>query len=88
MLLRNAKTANFSASFSIKGDEAFLKACFEALKPETSFKTERARYTLKLDKAHKTLLIKISAIDATALRAAATTIVGLLSVVEKAWKAK
>jgi tRNA threonylcarbamoyladenosine modification (KEOPS) complex Pcc1 subunit len=75
----------FTSEIEVKGDKAFLKACYEALEPETEFKTERAHYSMKLDKALK---IKIEAQDATAFRAVATTITGLLSVVEKAWKQK
>jgi tRNA threonylcarbamoyladenosine modification (KEOPS) complex Pcc1 subunit len=75
----------FASEIEVKGDKAFLKACYEALEPETEFKTERAHYTLKLG---KTLKIKIEATDATAFRAVMTTITGLLSIVEKAWKVK
>lgn len=67
----------------IEGDKAFLKACYEALEPETEYKTERAEYSLKLDKSLK---IKIKAEDATAFRAVTTTLTGLLSIVEQAWK--
>jgi tRNA threonylcarbamoyladenosine modification (KEOPS) complex Pcc1 subunit len=75
----------FTSEIEVKGDKAFLKACYEALEPETEFKTERAHYTINLG---KTLKIKIDARDATAFRAVATTITGLLSIVEKAWKQK
>lgn len=75
----------FIAEIEIKGDKAFLKACYEALEPETEFKTERAHYEMKLGKILK---IKIKAQDATAFRAVMTTITGLLSIVEKAWKQK
>lgn len=75
----------FTSEVEVKGDKAFLKACFEALEPETEFKTDRAHYTMKLG---KTLMIKIEAQDATAFRAVTTTITGLLSIVEKAWKVK
>jgi len=75
----------FTSEIEIKGDKAFLKACFEALEPETKFKTNRANYTMKLD---KTLKITIEAQDATAFRAVTTTLTGLLSVIEKAWMVK
>ena len=75
----------FTSDIEVKGDKAFLKACYEALEPETEFETERAHYTMKLG---KTLRIKIEAKDATAFRAVTTTITGLLSIVEKAWKQK
>jgi len=75
----------FTSDIEVKGDKAFLKACYEALEPETEFKTERAHYTMKLGKM---LIIKIEATDATAFRAVTTTITGLLSIVEKAWKQK
>ncbi len=93
----------FTSEIEIKGDKAFLKACYEALEPETEFKTDRAHYTMKLGKPKLnkvqrgtakqnvslvTLKIKIKAQDATAFRAVATTITGLLSIVEKAWKQK
>lgn len=75
----------FTSEIEVKGDQAFLKACYEALEPETEFKTDRAHYTMKLGKILK---IRIEAQDATAFRAVATTVTGLLSVVEKAWKQK
>lgn len=93
----------FTAEIEIKGDKAFLKACYEALEPETEFKTERAHYSMKpgktkLNKVQRgsakqnvspvVLIIKIEAQDATAFRAVMTTITGLLSIVEKAWKQK
>jgi tRNA threonylcarbamoyladenosine modification (KEOPS) complex Pcc1 subunit len=75
----------FTSEIEVRGDKAFLKACYEALEPETEFKTERAYYEMTLK---KTLLIMIEAKDATAFRAVVTTVTGLLSVVEKAWKQK
>jgi len=75
----------FTSDIEVKGDKAFLKACYEALEPETEFKTERAHYSMKLGKM---LIIKIEAKDATAFRAVMTTITGLLSIVEKAWKVR
>ncbi len=73
----------FTSEIEIRGDKAFLKACYEALEPETEFKTERAHYSMKLA---KDLKITIKAQDATAFRAVMTTLTGLLSIVEKAWK--
>lgn len=74
-----------TSEIELKGDKAFLKACYEALEPETEFKTERANYTMELKTSLK---IKIKAQDATAFRAVTTTITGLLSIVEKSWKQK
>ena len=73
----------FTSEIEVEGDKAFLKACYEALEPETEFKTDRAHYSMSLS---KTLRIKIEAQDATAFRAVVTTVTGLLSVIEKAWK--
>jgi tRNA threonylcarbamoyladenosine modification (KEOPS) complex Pcc1 subunit len=75
----------FTSEIEIKGEKAFLKACYEALEPETEFKTDRAHYSMKLG---KTLKVKIEAQDATAFRAVTTTLTGLLSIVEKAWTVK
>jgi len=67
----------------VSGDKEFLKACHDALEPETEYKTERASYDVELG---KDLRITIKAEDATAFRAVTTTLTGLLSVVEQAWK--
>lgn len=72
-----------NSEIEITGDKAFLEACFKSLEPETEFKTKRANYKMKLG---KTLKITIEAQDATAFRAVMTTITGLLSIVEKAWR--
>jgi len=72
------------SEIEIEDSKEFLQACFEALKPEANFKTERASYELKLG---KTLKIKIQAQDATAFRAVSNTLAGLISIVEKSWKA-
>ena len=67
----------------VKGDKEFLEACKQALEPEEEFKTDRAKYEIKLGKNN--LKIKVRAEDATAFRAVTTTITGLLSVIEKGW---
>ncbi|MEM2874051.1 MAG: KEOPS complex subunit Pcc1 [Candidatus Nanoarchaeia archaeon] len=72
-----------SAEIIIEGDKEFLKACYTALEPETVFKTTRANYVMKLNSKLK---ISVRAEDATAFRAVLTTLTGLLSVIEKAWK--
>ena len=71
-----------SAEIVVEGDKEFLKACYEALEPETEYKTDRAHYTMKIDSKLK---ITIKAEDATAFRAVMTTLTGLLAIVEKAW---
>ncbi|MCX6775116.1 MAG: KEOPS complex subunit Pcc1 [DPANN group archaeon] len=72
-----------SAEIIVKGDKEFLKACLDALEPETKFETKRAGYSMKLD---SNLKIKVEAQDATAFRAVTTTLTGLLSIIEKGWK--
>ncbi len=71
----------FFALIRIKGTKEELDAYFNALEPESNFKTERAGY--KLIKAKGKLQIEISAEDATAFRAVTNTIVGLISIVAK-----
>ena len=72
-----------TAEIVVEGNKDFLKACTQALEPETEYKTERAHYEMKLGKSLK---ITIKAEDATAFRSVATTLTGLLSIVEQGWK--
>ena len=70
-------------TLEISGDSDLLNACFAALEPEKEFKTERATYTLKLDKSLK---IDIIAKDITAFRAVMNSITGLLGIVDQNWR--
>ena len=73
----------YTAKFTVKGDKKLLKAYFDALKPEEEFKSERGSYKVELKDS---LSIDVEAQDATAFRAVITSLVGLMSVVEKTWK--
>jgi tRNA threonylcarbamoyladenosine modification (KEOPS) complex Pcc1 subunit len=73
----------YTAKFTVKGDKNLLKAYFDALKPEEGFKSERGSYKIELKDS---LNIDVEAQDATAFRAVTTSLVGLMSVVEKTWK--
>lgn len=77
--------SNFSSSIEIKGPELLLEAYYNALKPEADIAVGRASYSLKLRK--EKLVISISADDATAFRAVLTSLLGLISIVEKTAKA-
>jgi len=72
----------YTAKLVVKEEKDLLKAYFDALKPEEAFKG-RGGYTLKLK---DDLEINVDAQDATAFRAVITSLVGLMSLVEKNWK--
>ena len=77
--------ANFSSDIEIKGSKRILEAYYNALKPEADEKVGRGDYSLKLQKDK--LIITITADDASAFRAVLTSLLGLISIVEKSAKA-
>ena len=76
----------FGSEIEITGTKEELQAYFNALEPESEFRTERAGYKLKL--SDKKLTITIEAEDATAFRAVTTSLLGLISIVDKSLKAR
>jgi tRNA threonylcarbamoyladenosine modification (KEOPS) complex Pcc1 subunit len=73
----------YGAKIIVKESTELLKAYFDALKPEEGFKSERGSYKVNLS---DDLEIDIEAQDATAFRAITTSLVGLMSLVEKTWR--
>ena len=73
----------FTSEIIVTEDNKLIDAYLSALEPEQNFKSERASYTLK--KSKDRLIIKISAKDATALKAVINSITGLIALVEKNW---
>lgn len=75
----------FSSKIEIKGLNDMLKAYYNALQPEADVIVRRGNYSLKLQKDK--LIITVNADDATALRAVMSSLLGLISIVEKSAQA-
>ena len=74
----------FESTIKINAEAELADAISQALEPEKEFKTERANYSVQ--RKDKLLTIKIKAKDATAFRAATSSITALISIVEKIWR--
>ena len=72
----------FSSQIEIEGSKKVLEVYYNALSPEAE-ETKRAKYSLKLGKK---LIIKVEAEDATAFRAVMTSLMGLISIIDKSLK--
>lgn len=75
----------FNSTLEIKGEKLLLDSYFDALTPEQDFSSERASYSVKREK--NKIVVSITAKDATAFRAVSNNLTGLMSIVEKTWKA-
>ena len=73
----------FESTITINAEAELADAIKQALEPEKEFKTERVSYSVQ--KKGNLLTIKIKAKDATAFRAATSSITALISIVEKMW---